>query len=186
MASTLAGRLLAIHAALDAAAIPHAFGGAIALAYWTLEPRGTRDLDVNVFVAGSDHQRAVDALPAAIDLPDDARAQLIRDGQGRLWWDDMPVDLFFNTDAFHQEAARRTQTVEFLGTDIPVLSALDLAVFKAMFDRTKDWADIEAMFAARTLDLEALAEQLNRLMPGDDALQARIVDAHRRGLAEAP
>ncbi|MBF6621740.1 MAG: hypothetical protein ITG02_16125 [Patulibacter sp.] len=96
------------------------------------------------------------------------------------------MDVFFNTDAFHDEAARRTRTVEFLGTAIPVLSALDLAVFKAMFDRTKDWADIEAMFAARTLDLEALLEQLADLMPGDDALQARVADAYRRGRAEAP
>ena len=167
MASALADRLLAIHAALDSAAIPHAFGGAIALAYWTLEPRGTRDLDVNVFVSASDHQRAIDALPSSVDCPRDAGAQLARDGQGRLWWDDTPVDLFFNTDEFHEEAARRTQTVTFFGTAIPVLSALDLAVFKALFDRTKDWADIEAMFAARTLDFEALCGQLDRLMPGE-------------------
>lgn len=48
--SLLAQRLLAVHDALDAAELPHAFGGAIALAYCTEEPRGTRDLDVNVFV----------------------------------------------------------------------------------------------------------------------------------------
>ncbi len=186
MASTLADRLLAIHAALGAAAIRHAFGGAIALAYWTLEPRGTRDLDVNVFVPAADHQRAIDALPSAVERPAGASTQLASDGQGRLWWDDTPVDLFFNTDAFHDEAALRTQTVEFFGTAIPILSALDLAVFKALFDRTKDWADIEAMFAAHTLDREALLEQLDRLMPGDHALRARVADAHRRGLAEAP
>jgi hypothetical protein len=49
--SVLAQRLLAVHAALDDAGLPHAFGGAIALAYCTLEPRGTRDIDVNVFIA---------------------------------------------------------------------------------------------------------------------------------------
>jgi hypothetical protein len=185
VASVLADRLLAIHAALDAAAIPHAFGGAIALAYWTLEPRGTRDLDVNVFLSASDHQRAIDALPTPVDRPGDAGAQLARDGQGRLWWGDTPVDLFFNTDEFHEQAARRIRTVTFFDTEIPVLSALDLAVFKALFDRTKDWADIEAMFAARTLDFEALGEQLDRLMPGDAALQARVAEAHRRGLTAA-
>src|SRR5262249_41808856 len=44
--SVLAERLIAIHDSLDAAGVPHAFGGAIALAYCTEEPRGTRDLDV--------------------------------------------------------------------------------------------------------------------------------------------
>ena len=48
--SVLGQRLLAIHEALTGGGIPHAFGGAIALAYCTEEPRGTRDLDVNVFV----------------------------------------------------------------------------------------------------------------------------------------
>jgi hypothetical protein len=49
--SVLAERLLEVHAALSEAKLAHAFGGAIALAYCTEEPRGTRDLDVNVFVS---------------------------------------------------------------------------------------------------------------------------------------
>lgn len=49
--SVLAERLLAVHDALADARLPHAIGGAIALGYCTEEPRGTRDLDVNVFVA---------------------------------------------------------------------------------------------------------------------------------------
>ena len=61
--SILARRLLAIHAAFATAGIPHAFGGAIALAYCTGEPRGTIDLDVNVFVASHDPDTALDALP---------------------------------------------------------------------------------------------------------------------------
>ena len=49
--SALGDQLLAVHDGLDAAGIPHAIGGAIALGYCVLEPRGTRDVDVNVFVA---------------------------------------------------------------------------------------------------------------------------------------
>jgi hypothetical protein len=48
--SALGERLLAVHEALDQAELPHAFGGAIALGYCVVEPRGTRDLDVNVFL----------------------------------------------------------------------------------------------------------------------------------------
>ncbi len=48
--SLLGERLIGVDTALREAAIPHAFGGAIALAYCTEEPRGTRDLDVNIFM----------------------------------------------------------------------------------------------------------------------------------------
>ena len=41
-------RAVALHRALDDAGIPHALGGALALGYHVSEPRGTRDIDVNV------------------------------------------------------------------------------------------------------------------------------------------
>lgn len=184
MASALGARLLGIHTALDTAAIPHAFGGAIALAYWTLEPRGTRDLDVNAFISDRHHADALSAMPPEVTAPAEARIQLARDGQARLWWDDTPVDLFLNTTRAHEDAAGNTRTVEFLGTPIPILSALDLAVFKSMFDRTKDWADIEAMFEARNLDPYALRQRLLSLLPADDHRVLRIDDAYRRGTGE--
>ena len=46
----LVERIVAVAASLEAAEIPWALGGALALAYATNEPRGTRDIDVNVFV----------------------------------------------------------------------------------------------------------------------------------------
>ena len=61
--SLLGERLLAVHDSLTDAALPHAFGGAIALAYCTEEPRGTRDLDVNVFVDPLRAEEALSALP---------------------------------------------------------------------------------------------------------------------------
>ena len=51
--SELVDKLFAIHDSLTEAGIAHAFGGAIALAYCVEEPRGTRDLDVNIFVDAS-------------------------------------------------------------------------------------------------------------------------------------
>ena len=46
-ARTLPEKILAVHDALGA--LPHAFGGALALAYYA-EPRATIDIDLNVFV----------------------------------------------------------------------------------------------------------------------------------------
>jgi hypothetical protein len=177
---TLAERLLAIHTALDAAEIDHAFGGAIALAYWTSDPRGTSDIDVNVFVPAERASRAVDALPDGIERQDDTIERIARDGQIRLFWSGTPVDLFFDYDPLHTDAARNSQVVPFAGNSIPVLGPLELATFKAMFDRTRDWADIEAMLAAETLDPNAFRETLGRLVPADDERFRRIQDAVRR------
>ena len=43
--------IVALHDNLDAAGIPHAFGGAFALLWCTGEPRTTVDIDLNIFVA---------------------------------------------------------------------------------------------------------------------------------------
>ena len=180
---TLPERLVAIHRALARRRIPHAFGGAIALAYWTLDPRATSDIDVNVFVPAADCERALRALPAEIAQPDGVAETIARDGQIRLWWDETPVDLFFDSVPMHEVAARHRKTVSFARTRIPVLGPIELAVFKAMFDRTRDWADIEAMLAADTLDLDAVRETLQTLLPDDDPRFARLDESLQRAHA---
>lgn len=172
--SVLAERLLAVHHALDAAALPHAFGGAIALAYCTEEPRGTRDIDVNVFVDASDVDRVVGALPSEVVHDDHDLDLLRRDGQGRLWWDDTPVDLFFDVHDFHRQVPLHVRAVPFAGGEIPVLGCEDLAVFKSMFARTKDWADLEEMVAAGSLDLTVTLGWVTRLLGPDHPSTARL------------
>lgn len=181
---TLAERLLELHRALRAAAIPHAFGGAIALAYWTLDPRGTSDIDLNIFVPAGEAAGALAILPAGVSRPEGTVEAVARDGQIRLWWDDTPVDLFFDYEPVHAAAARNSQTVAFSGSEIPVLGPIELAAFKAMFDRTRDWADIEAMISAGTLDIGALNELLAGLVGAGDPRFQRVDEAVRR--AHAP
>lgn len=173
---TLAERLIELHRSLAAADIPHAFGGAIALAYWTLDPRGTGDIDLNIFVPAVDCGVALAALPAGIEQPLGTAEAIARDGQRRLWWEGTPVDLFFDYVSIHGDAARHTRTVEFGETEIPILGPVELAVFKAMFDRTRDWADIEAMAAAGTLDFAAVGAALRTLIEDDDPRFARLAE----------
>ena len=59
--------------------------------------------------------------------------------------------------------------MEFEGTQIPILGADELALFKAMFDRTQDWADIEADGPAGTV-----RELLTGLVGEDDSRVARL------------
>ena len=183
---TLPERLLAIHRALRAAGLPHAFGGAIALAYWTLDPRGTSDIDVNVFIPADDASRALDALPEGIRKPPGTAEAIARDGQIRLWWDETPVDLFFDYAPIHADAAAHRRHVPFEGEEIPVLAATELAVFKAMFDRTRDWADIEAMAAAQNLDLAAVRDALAEMLEAGDERFGRLESAQARGGSPPP
>lgn len=178
---TLAERLLALHRALSRRRIPHAFGGAISLAYWTLDPRGTSDIDVNVFVPASEAARVLDALPDGVAIPEGAAATIEREGQARLWWEETPIDLFLDYAPVHADAARNRRTVPFEGTRIPVLGPNELAVFKAMFDRTRHWADVEALVANDAIDVDGVADTLRTMLPADDARLARLAEAVRRG-----
>jgi hypothetical protein len=172
--SSLAEKIVAIHGALDGAEVPHAFGGALALAWCTQRARGTIDIDVNVFVDGSRAREVLDALPVGVAWSDADLAVIARDGQTRLWWDTTPVDLFVNTTEFHVQVAQRCRREPFAGVEVPFLACSDLAVFKAFFDRTKDWADLEEMSAAGTLDVDRVIGVLTRYLGGDDARILRL------------
>jgi hypothetical protein len=173
-------RVVALHTALDAAEVPHAFGGAIALAYATRNPRGTNDIDCNVFVPAEDPAPAIAALPGDIQRPPDLVATIARDGQVRLWWDDTPVDLFFDYAPIHRQAAANVQRVPFEGTEIPVLGSIELVVFKVMFDRPLDWADVETAIEAGAVDVDAVGAALATLLDPEDPRLERLAEIGRR------
>jgi hypothetical protein len=180
---SLPERVVALHRALARSRLPHAFGGAIALAYWTHDPRGTSDIDLNVFIPAEDGGRALRKLPDGVIRPPGAEDTVARDGQIRLWWDETPVDLFFNYADVHDDAARHRRNVPFAGARIPILGPIELAVFKVRFDRTRDWADIEAMVAAGTLDVDGVRSTLQALLDPEDHRFARLDEAVRRAAA---
>jgi hypothetical protein len=166
--------VLAIEASLGAARVPHAFGGALALAFHIEEPRATRDIDINCFVP-SHHPRATfEALPSEISWNDEDVAAVERDAQVRVFWDDTPVDLFFTNHPFHEYAAANAEEAPLGNMTIPILGANELSVFKAFFNRTKDWADIEAMVDARTVDLHVVIGWIVDLLGPDDERVTRL------------
>lgn len=164
---TLPEQVIELHRALDAADLGHAFGGALALAYCTAEPRGTRDIDVNVFLGVDQVQRLLAALPAGVDVTEVNVNDLERDGQSRLWWGDTPVDIFLSNHSFHDRAEANRRYVPFAEVDrLPVLACDDLAVFKAFFARPKDAVDIATMVATGSLDIDVVEQAVAMLMGG--------------------
>lgn len=138
-------KMVVLHDALAQAGVEHALGGALALAWCTEQARGTIDIDVNLFLPPTRRDPVLAALPPEIEVTAAHRATIDRDGQVRLFWDDNPVDLFFNTTPFHEAAAERIRWEPFADRELPFLSCEDLAVFKVLSNRGKDWVDLEAM-----------------------------------------
>jgi hypothetical protein len=170
-------KLVAIERAFVEAEIPHAFGGANALAYYAT-PRATIDIDLNVF-ADATRAREVLALlgrlGAGVDAPELAE-RIERDGQARVFWDGTPIDLFFAYDPLHESSMRRRRRVDFGADRIHVLSAEDLIVYKLIFDRDKDWRDVaEVIFAANApLDFDYVRGWLDRILEPDAPQRHRL------------
>jgi hypothetical protein len=165
---SLVDKVVQLAATLRTAHIPHAFGGALAFAYYG-EPRATVDIDLNLFVGTDRSTRIMDVLePLGV-----ARARnegaLVRDGQARLWWGRTPLDLFFSYDPLHEAMRQGLRRVPFADVDIPILGPEHLTITKVVFDRAKDWIDIEQMLVAvPVLDLDEVHRWLERLLGPDD------------------
>jgi hypothetical protein len=162
--TSLSEKILAIDHALREAGIAHAFGGALALAWCTQRARGTIDIDVNVFTGVDRTRHVFAALPDGVLWSDEEVERAEIDGQVRLWWAETPVDVFLSTTDFHDQIAARTRLEQFAGEEVPFVSCTDLAVFKAFYNRTKDWADLEEMAEMGTLDLDRLVGVLVRYL----------------------
>jgi len=170
----LTEKIVLLHKQFKKQKLPHAFGGALALAWCTGQARGTIDIDVNIFVGTDELDKVLEALPADIEKKTTTVRQLKKDGQARFWWENSPVDIFLDTTNFHIEVKNRIILENFAGEPIPFLSCQDLAVFKAFFNRTKDWADLEAMMEAGTIDTRQLTGVLSEFLGADDERISRI------------
>ena len=171
---TLPDKIVAIHDRLDDARIPHAFGGALALAYYA-EPRATDDVDVNVFVPPTRFPAVSEAL-APLGVGGDIEAGALDDeGQCRLWWGRSPIDLFFAYDELHDAMRRGTRTVPFGDDKLPILGPEHLIVCKAVFDRPKDWLDIEqVLVCVDPLDVDDISAWLGRIVGVGDGRAKRF------------
>jgi hypothetical protein len=166
----LDAKVIELSRTLASARVPHAFGGALAFAYYG-EPRATIDIDVNVFVRPGQAAEVFDTLaPLGVAAHRSAISETDRDGQIRLHWGRTPVDLFFAYDAFHDHAADRVRNVPFGDVTIRILAPEDLLVCKAVFDRRKDWIDIDQILAltAGDLDIDDVRRWVTRNVGADD------------------
>jgi hypothetical protein len=179
-APRLPEKVLAVQRALVESGAPHAFGGAIALAYYG-EPRATLDLDINVFLPTDRWRDVIGALsPLGIEVEVDEGA-LRSENEVRLPWNRNDVHLFFSTDQLHDAMPAAVRMVPFCGEAIPVVAPEHLVVRKAMLDRPKDRLDIEAiLIATESLDLAEIKGWATRLAGPDDPRVTKLHQLIRR------
>ena len=177
-------RLVAVHNGLDKAGLDHAVGGALALAVHVYPPRGTADIDLNVTADPADPERVLAALPGEVQIHPGAADELRSVSQVRLWWRsarlDTPIDLFLPASpVYHRLVVERAQAAIFLGTEIKVLTATDLMVFKMLYDRRKDWADIESLIRCEAGDPTEAADWVAHFVGAADVRLAKLSDLRR-------
>lgn len=167
------GKAVRLHEALLKAQVPHAFGGALALAYYA-EPRPTADIDVNVFVPPADWPTLRETL---VPLGVGGGPENAADDQLKLPWDGLELHLFFSSDDLHEAMAAATREVPLGGAVVPIVAPEHLVVRKAILDRDKDWADIEAIAAGgERLDRGEIESWMERLLSPRDARFIRLAE----------
>jgi hypothetical protein len=171
----LSSRIVAVHEMLDSMRVPHQFGGAVALA-WYRSPRATTDIDLNITLSPQEAAPVLGALShLGVSVSSSERTAIERDGQARLDWDGSYLDLFFATLDLHREMATSSREVDFGSMRIPILAPEHLIVCKAVFDRPKDWVDIEEIATWGTeVDREAVLRWIDELLGADSAQHERL------------
>jgi hypothetical protein len=175
-------RAVDVHRRLDRAGVPHAIGGALALAYHVAQARATNDIDLNVSADPKHPETVFALLPSDVPWTDRDVATVRRDGQVRLLWPlpdggpPIPLDLFFPQHALHAAVDARAELVPMLDASVPILSATDLLVFKALFNRRKDWADIEELVKFGKPDLAEARRWLVTIVGAKDARLATLAE----------
>lgn len=181
-------KAVAVATALSRAGVPFALGGALAYAYHAV-PRQTNDVDFNVFVPGEQSEPVVELLFALGAGPETAnwKRRLHDEWQLRIIWGETPVDLFFAYHVFHDVCRERSVVRPFAGISVPVLSAEDLTVFKIIFNRPRDWLDIERMLQVRGEDFDSQHSRAwaARILGEDDSRVARFETLARETLGRA-
>ena len=128
----------------------YAIGGAIALGYWGT-PRGTVDVNLTLYLPP---ERPAECLALLDDIGcrfsvAEARASLGEHGFCRVTFAGLRVNVFLPIAPFYEAAHLRRKRLELGNQQVMVWDAESLVVFKLMFFRRKDLADIEQVLRAQ-------------------------------------
>jgi hypothetical protein len=166
----------------DRLQLRRSYGGAIAYNYYG-PPRLTADVDVLVLVPDIKAPALVEAFAARGCLHGDADPRpvelraVLDDLRGRAHLaafrcGGIRTEIFVPWHPFHHRVLERSPERALEGRHIRIHAAEDLIIFKKIFDRPKDIADIKAILLSRKgkLDIGRLKADAKELL-ADDSLR---------------
>jgi hypothetical protein len=152
--------------ALERRGQDYALGGAIALGYWA-QPRGTLDVDITLFLPSDRPSESVWLLQEiGCELQASAALASLREhGFCQVQYGGRRLDVFLPIIPFYELARARRQRVPLRDGQAFVWDAATLCVFKMMFFRRKDLADVEQVLHAQRerLDRAWIRSQLEAI-----------------------
>jgi len=144
-------------AQLESRGQEYALGGAIALGYWGL-PRGTVDVDLTIYLPPEQPSQCIRLLQdigCKFSLAEAAES-LREHGFCRATFAAVRLDVFLPIVPFYQAARGRRRRVQLADQPVMVWDAESLAVFKMMFFRRKDLADVEQILRTQGTQFDRL------------------------------
>jgi hypothetical protein len=155
-----------IAAAIELAGGDYAIGGAIALGFWA-RPRSTVDVDVTLFLPPKEIAGCVRLLESiGCTFSADQASQLLSEhGFCQVEFGGRRIDVFLPVIPFYDEARQRRQAANFGDQRVMIWDAETLCVFKMMFFRLKDLADVEEILRVQgdRLDREWVRTQVTAI-----------------------
>ena len=151
------------------------------------------DLRDYLFDELTPEQRA--EVQAYLDTSAEAREELERLGiespagdrdthghQVVLSWEHTPIHVFLSYDAFHESCKARARQVPFADGEIRILSAEDITIFKVIYDRPKDRAEVREVLLClgERMDVAYTIGWLEKTLGSEDAR----VTGFRRAVSE--
>jgi hypothetical protein len=170
--------------ALELAGFDYAIGGALALAYWGV-PRATVDVDVGVAAEPMQLPELFSALKRAGCEIDEQRAQeAAMRGDFGCRARGVRVDIFLPVLPLARSALERRVQVPFGERALFIVTAEDAALFKLLFGRTKDFADLERLLAVQgeRLDFAYLDRWVSALFSAADVRSTKYRELRARVL----
>ncbi|HEY2894267.1 MAG TPA: hypothetical protein VGJ16_08645 [Pirellulales bacterium] len=169
--ANVAGAALKLASELEARGCDYAIGGAIALGYWAT-PRGTLDIDATLFIPvekASECLRLLQQIGCEFQASK-ALTMLHEHGLCHVKLDHVTLDVFLPAIDFYDKARARRRLVPLGSHQVMIWDAEPLIIFKLMFFRRKDIADIEEIIKAQgpALDRAWVREQLLELYGARD------------------
>jgi hypothetical protein len=142
-----------------------------ALGFWA-QPRGTLDVDVTLFISPNHPSTCVRLLQqiGCELVASDALASLAEHGYCQVTFHGRRLDVFLSIVPFYEQGRLRRVKVKLEGSPVMIWEAETLCVFKMMFFRRRDLADVEQILRTQgeKLDRQWIAAQLVTLYGNRD------------------